>query len=240
MNIACYGDSLTAGIPGVSYVDILRQRWPQHTLLNYGRIDETVISLYWRITRQHLLMPVDVACLWIGTNDAIAVRSRAAAIYRMIRRQPQAQDAGEFQTYYRAILELLHAHAGQVVTASPLCIGEELSSPANQIVVRLSNVISQVSASYTNVRYLDLHAILGAKLAGKPISTYRAGSVSRVMLDALMLRSQMRIDRVAVRRGLHVTLDGVHLNSAGAQLVADAFMQALEDRLPNKVQQRMT
>ncbi len=240
MNIACYGDSLTAGIPGMSYVDILRKRLLQHTLLNYGRVDETVISLYWRITRQNLLMPVDVACLWIGTNDALAVRSRAAAIYRTIRRQPQAQDAREFHTYYRAILDLLHSHASQIITASPLCIGEDLSSPANQIVARLSTVIGQVSASYTNVRYLDLHAILGAKLAGKPISTYRPGNVLRVMLDALTLRSQMRIDRVAAGRGLHVTLDGVHLNSAGAQLVADAFMQALDDRLPHKVQQRTT
>jgi lysophospholipase L1-like esterase len=236
MNIACYGDSLTAGIPGVSYVDILRKRLPQYTLLNYSRIDETVISLYWRITRQKLLAPVDVACLWIGTNDAIGVRSRAAAIYRAIRRQPQAQDAREFRAYYRAILDLLHSHAGRVITASPLCIGEDLSSPANRVVARLSALIGQISASYSNSRYLDLHAILGSKLAGKPLSTYRAGNLLRVLLDALMLRSQKRIDRVAAGRGLHVTLDGVHLNSAGAQLVADAFMQALADRLPNNMQ----
>jgi lysophospholipase L1-like esterase len=239
MIIACYGDSLTAGIPGVSYVDILRKRLPQHTLLNYGRIDETVISLYWRINRQKLLAPVDVACLWIGTNDAIDVPSRAAAIYRTIRRQPQARDAREFHTYYCAILDLLSAHAGQVITASPLCIGEDLSSPANQIVARLSSLIGQVSASYTNVRYLDLHAILAAKLAGKPSSTYRPGNMLRVVLEALMLRSQERVDRVAAGRGLHVTLDGVHLNSAGAQLVADAFRQALDDRLPNDLQQKM-
>src|SRR5262245_59435733 len=61
----------------------------------------------------------------------------------------------------------------------------------------------------------------------------------RVVLDALMLRSQLRIDRVAAGRGLHITLDGVHLNSAGAQLVADAFMQALDDTLPGNLQQRM-
>ncbi len=59
------------------------------------------------------------------------------------------------------------------------------------------------------------------------------------MLDALMLRSQIRVDHVAAERGLYVTLDGVHLNSAGAQLVADAFMRALGDTLPGNVQQRI-
>ncbi len=90
------------------------------------------------MTRQKLLAPVDVACLWIGTNDAIGMPSRAAAIYRTIRRQPQAWDAREFYTYYQAILDLLHSHASQVITASPLCIGEDLSNPANQSVARLS------------------------------------------------------------------------------------------------------
>src|SRR5690554_2811517 len=41
IKIAFYGDSLTAGIPGVSYFNILRQRLPEHELLNFGQPDDT-------------------------------------------------------------------------------------------------------------------------------------------------------------------------------------------------------
>jgi lysophospholipase L1-like esterase len=49
----------------------------------------------------------------------------------------------------------------------------------------------------------------------------------RVLLDTLILRTDEEIDRKATERGLHLTLDGVHLNSAGAGLVAEAFAEAI-------------
>jgi hypothetical protein len=53
MNIALYGDSLTEGRAGVSYINLLQPLLPGHELLNYGRGGDTVISLYHRIAGQH-------------------------------------------------------------------------------------------------------------------------------------------------------------------------------------------
>ena len=46
MRIAFFGDSLTSGVPGSSYFAILRDRFPDDTLLNFGKGNDTVVSLY--------------------------------------------------------------------------------------------------------------------------------------------------------------------------------------------------
>jgi lysophospholipase L1-like esterase len=43
----------------------------------------------------------------------------------------------------------------------------------------------------------------------------------------LTLRTDRQIDGKAAERGLHLTLDGVHLNNVGATLVAEEFAAAI-------------
>jgi lysophospholipase L1-like esterase len=43
-----------------------------------------------------------------------------------------------------------------------------------------------------------------------------------------MLRNDAQVDAKAAQRGLHFTLDGVHLNSAGAALVAEMFLKIID------------
>lgn len=42
MKIACIGDSLTDGKPGVSFVKILKKRFPEIRFVNLGKAGETV------------------------------------------------------------------------------------------------------------------------------------------------------------------------------------------------------
>jgi lysophospholipase L1-like esterase len=49
------------------------------------------------------------------------------------------------------------------------------------------------------------------------------------LLDVLVLRTDEQIDAKAAERGLLLTLDGVHLNSAGARLVAAEFAAAIDN-----------
>jgi len=51
----------------------------------------------------------------------------------------------------------------------------------------------------------------------------------RVLLDAWTLRTDGQIDGKAAERGLHLTLDGVHLNSTGAKLVAEEFAAVIHN-----------
>ena len=71
MRIAFFGDSLTSGIPGCSYVALLRAQFPGDVLLNYGKGNDSVVSLCRRLTRMGFDEPFDIACLWVGVNDVL-------------------------------------------------------------------------------------------------------------------------------------------------------------------------
>ena len=108
-------------------------------------------------------------------------------------------------------------------------IGEDLENRWNQELAKLCKIIAALSESYGNVHYLDLRARFSEELAGRAISDYIPKSNIRIARDMLSLRTPAQIDAVARDRGLHLTLDGVHLNSAGAKIVAEAFLERMNN-----------
>ena len=225
MKIAFYGDSLTEGIAEASYLAYLRKLEPEHELINYGRGGDTVISLYRRIIRQKLDQPVDLSFLFVGVNDIFVLLSWNYPLLKAIFRQPWVKDVAEFTAYYQKTLALLTARASHVFAVSPLIIGEDVSNEWNKRVEALGEAIRQTD--YQNVDYIDLRADFISALNGHPISPYLPKSATRIGLDALLLRRNEQIDHQAATRGLHLTLDGVHLNSKGARLVAENFSKAI-------------
>jgi lysophospholipase L1-like esterase len=226
MRIAFAGDSLTAGRPGSSYFAALRERLAGQTLVNLGRGNDTVVSLYRRLARLHLGEPFDIAFLWIGVNDVAQGSPWTFQAIGLLKRQPRSRNLAEFRAYYQATLDLLRRYARRVVAVSMALKGEDVASPCNRELETFSKAIQELASCGARTEYLDVRAVMIERLAGKRISNYLPSSVIRVALDALTLRSDEQIDRQAAERGLHLTLDGIHLNSAGAQLVADCFMAA--------------
>ena len=106
MKIAFWGDSLTEGRPGSSYFNNLAARLPDHDLVNYGRGGDTAISLHKRILRMEPLEPVDMAFLWIGTNDVFLGLSFSLRVIGFLRRMPTSRDNVEFKEYLISIIKL--------------------------------------------------------------------------------------------------------------------------------------
>ncbi len=231
MRIAFIGDSLTEGIPGSSYVAILRERLPEHTLINLGEGNDTAVSLYRRLARLHFGEPFDIAFLWVGVNDLSGAMRWPFRLANTLLRKPRSKDVEEFRHYYWATLDLLCGHACRVIAVAPLLKGEDTGNPWNRELEVLSGTVEELALRYKQVEYLDLRPAFVARLAGQPISDYLPRSVVRVAMDALLLRSQEQIDRKAAERGLHVTLDGIHLNSAGAEIVAEMFLKVVFQQL---------
>jgi lysophospholipase L1-like esterase len=227
MRIAFVGDSLTSGQPGSSFVAILRQRLPDCTLVNLGRGNDTVISLYRRISRVHFAQPFDLAFLLIGINDVADHPPRSFRVVNALLRQVPARDTQEFCRYYGATLDVLCRQAKRVIAVSPLLKGEDISSTANRKVEQLAGVIQDLATQYAQVDYVDARSAFIRELDGKRTTDYLPTSVLRVMADTLTLRSDAQIDRKAAERGLHLTLDGIHLNRRGAEMVAEAFEEII-------------
>lgn len=227
MRIAFFGDSLTEGVPGVSVLGKLRAMLPEHELENHGRRGDTVMSLYRRIAQGRHRGRWDAAVLWVGVNDTLAKLSVGHSVLKRLMNQPAAENLLRFRDDYRRTVELLLENSARVFVVSPLFIGEELSNPWNKELGDLSTMIASVAASFDTVDFIDLRSRLSQRLATCPSSDYLPHRVSAIVCDTLFLRTPRAVDSVALGRGLRLTLDGVHLNSAGATAVAEVLWQSL-------------
>ncbi len=60
----------------------------------------------------------------------------------------------------------------------------------------------------------------------------------RVMVAVLFYKKDSRVDKISRGRGLHLTMDGIYLNSAGAQIVAEMYSSEIK-RSIDKIQNEM-
>ena len=174
-----------------------------------------------------------MAFLWVGVNDAGDLTSWTFQVANWLLGQPRARDLAEFRATYRRLLDRLCRDAGRVIAVAPALKGEDVGNRWNQELGVLARTIEGLAADYERADYLDLRAVFAEALARRRIADYTPDNALRVALDIVTLRNDAQVDRRAARRGLHLTLDGVHLNSTGAALVAEAFLRAIEMHHPH-------
>ncbi len=223
MKVAFYGDSLTAGIPGASYVEKIRQQVPLHTIYNYGKINDTALSLYHRIRTQHLDQTVDIAFIFVGVNDLLVEQSQ---VFSRIRRY-WARNDDEFRQHYLLLLEMVGTFARRVICVSPLFIGESFNSYAQQRLGHRAAIIEALTRIQPQTEYLDIRSTFIEVIRHKTLVADFKRNMLKSLWDALMYRSDTAILQISDERGLHYTIDGVHLNMAGAEIVAVACLGVL-------------
>jgi lysophospholipase L1-like esterase len=213
---------------------------PGDELINLGKSNDTVISICRRVRGMRLQHPFDLAFLWVGVNDAACCESRLARLASQLRGQRRARDLDEFRDYYSKTLQLVNAAALKSVAVAPLLKGEDLSNPTNRQIAGLAQQIERATSDRSQTCYLDPRPAFERYLADKPISSYRTRGTLHVAWDVLRLQECDQVDAKSAKRGLWVTLDGVHLNSTGAEMVARAFVQCVEMHRSRQGQRRIS
>lgn len=228
LRIAFLGDSLTAGFPGTAYLDILEPRLPRHHLYNYGKGGDTIKSLCRRLLKTRLDDPFDIIFLWVGVNDVLVHVSPLYPTIKRLRRQPWAKDKDELEEDYRLLLEHVVPKTRHLFTVSPLFIGEDLSSPWNTRLVEVGEQMRTLSQGYSNITYIDLRDQFVSRLRHKDPAPYTPRNPLQILFDVLKLKRPQETGADSYVRRFHFTIDGVHLNSTGASLVADVFQQKIQ------------
>lgn len=234
------GDSLTEGLYGASYVERIAAALSggeyglQGEALNAGHSGETVASLLARIDdliEQHrptwLILAVGCNDVWLPWLSAHSLGWRLWLGYRRLRtgRGPTT-DLDKFTAAYRALIDRAH-HAGvRVLACTTSPVGERLSSAINSQMARLNGVIKHVAAD----RQVPVADVWQAFVEALALLPHRSGYLSAEWLFTWLDRRRFRTmegDEMARRRRLHLTCDGVHLNSRGADLWAAVVLEAL-------------
>jgi lysophospholipase L1-like esterase len=228
MRIAFFGDSLTEGKFGVSFIDSLKLELPSYELLNYGEGGDTVISLYRRISQMQPGLETDLAFIWIGVNDVFGQMTWIYRLINAVRKKPYASNRAQFSSFYRTILDLLLEHSKMIITIPPLFLGEDLNNKWNRKLDEFTAHIRALSDEFERVEFADLREAFMERLEEGSVSSYLPTSMIRFARDKSTCSTIEEIDRRSSARGLAFTLDGVHLNSTGAELVAGFFRELIE------------
>ena len=235
------GDSLTAGNFGESYVARIAAAFdhgdarPTRHLVNAGRDADTLRALLARIDQPLHQHQPDWVILAIGLNDVwlswLADHSLIWKVWLWVRRirlgQTPTTDLDQFAALYRTLIDKAANQAqARVLACTTSCCGERLSSPLNHRLARLNGVVKGVAAD-RGVPVADVWQAFMEELA--PLtqpSAYLPGEWLFSQMDRSRLATTPP-DEISQRRRLHLTIDGIHLNSRGADLWANAILAAL-------------
>lgn len=209
----------------------MKKRFPSNNLINYGKNGDTVVSLFNRLKKLDLTEDNDIAFLWIGTNDVFVNITQSFRVAKSCSFQLWSKSDEDFYNYYKKTLLFLEKKARKIFTISPLFIGEDITNIWNKKLDQLSKIIFKISKEFPSVTYIDIRKEFYSKLEKHGnISKFLQKSVPGVVFDGLLNRNPEKIDQTSDARGLKFTIDGVHLNTAGAELCAKIFAEIIESR----------
>ena len=204
MRIAFLGDSLTEGRPGESFLARLGPLLPDDRLLNHGRAGDTIPGLLARLEAGELAS-ADLAVVWIGTNDAFLGDWYLPPLPESGGGGPGdgcAVDSGMDDVggrAARALRPLYERILDLTLARAPLavCVPPVLPDPFEQggIADRVAGIGAMAAAA--------------AEARGSRARPFELASAFAAA--------------AAGRPHAHFTLDGVHLNARGADVVAAAF-----------------
>lgn len=220
MKVAFFGDSITEGVPGVSFVDIVQKTLPDIELVNFGKGGDTVSSLKRRIQKIEDLRTFDVFVLYIGTNDVFGRINVKHKFLKLTMNQLPTKNPTTFKASYRKLIQYLLKYNKKILILPPLLVGEELNNQWNKQVETLANIVEEQAKFFTSITFIDMRNIFVENLKGKKISSYLPTSLLSIKKDVDNLKTPSIVDSKSKERGLHLTLDGVHINSKGANIIA--------------------
>lgn len=227
MRIVFLGDSITEGVPGVSYVDTIRSANEDLDIVNRGKGGDTVASLLKRVEKMSDLESFDVFVLFIGINDIFGKLSWQYKFFKALRNQKAAKDHIQFEEKYKELLTSLSTFNKKIIVVPPLLLGEDLSNSWNNQVIELVNIVERLVADNQNSIYLNARTVFIDELHDKEISKYLPLSLIEVVKDVAQLKNSAQVDYRSKERGLYLTLDGVHINSIGAKILSSIILEEL-------------
>ena len=222
--IACIGDSLTHGNIGQSWVDYLRQEFPNDVFLNEGINGNTAWQVIQRLDPILQCKP-DLIILMIGTNDALGSFDINSGLrYKKNNELPEVPTLEKYKEHLNELIEKIGIQSKIAICTLPP-IGENVNSEVNQHVNLFNDYIKLIA----NQKKLSLLPVSDALWSDIQSRTYplkleynpKARLIMRRILGGifhhyLFKKSWNDISRA---KGQWILFDQIHLNERGAEIV---------------------
>jgi lysophospholipase L1-like esterase len=237
--VACVGSSTTASKGTYRWIAELESR-PQNArfrFVNFGVGGDLSFNTVRRVRRVSDLRP-DRAIILIGTNDILAgVFPNFRRVVRVWKGLPHEPTAQRFRENLGLITRRLRRETDARIALSSLApVGEDphsvdaVQSRLNGLCGAYNDVIREVSAR-EGTDYIEFHEAFHDELdrskTAKPFTRFSFSSFYRDYLvrEMILRRSFDEISRI---NGWQFHIDGIHLNTRGGRILADAVQRFLD------------
>jgi lysophospholipase L1-like esterase len=230
------GDSITHGRIGVNYIEMIEDRFEDRNVdfINAGVNSELAWNLLQRVDRVIQCDP-DIVTILVGTNDSNAsMTEKTMKSYVKRMKLPRDPDIDFYRNSLSSLIEALKNQTNaKIALISIPTIGEDSCDPAFTRSSEYSKVVQEVSNEKA-VIYLPLHELMVERLqsssieATYPYKRYFLGILKGIIMHYLLRK---RWDDIASASGFSLHVDYLHLNTAGAQLVADMIAKFISSTL---------
>ncbi len=229
MKVLCFGDSITQGRPGVTYLKYLDGGYK-----NYGIGGDTLLSLSSRIKPYIESARYERFIIEVGANDILLpfLMSYSPVWSRVVERtisrgKTPCRDLRHFTEAYESLLLSLGKNKKSACVVSIPCIGEDtrsvLNKQADSYNLVIKELCSELGFEYTDFNSWQKRVINSRK---NDDIYFISRNPFDVIFDSL-LTTYLHLDtRLSKKRDLAVTVDGVHLNSVGAKGLAEMIKNA--------------
>ncbi|MBN1410820.1 MAG: hypothetical protein JW969_08235 [Spirochaetales bacterium] len=221
------GNSITRGKIGCSYMPFIAECFPGYELMNLGQDGDTVSGIMQR-TLVHLQRDsnYDAVIIIGGHNDIILPEFEHKSpfhktIVRNLRRTGSipAGDYNDFISIYRIFIDKLkNITPVPLAVATLSCINEDLSVSTNKKRKIYNQGIRNIAVE-KNVELVDIAEEFNRVLQNAPCQDYLMDDIfPSYIFDVWKSKTKKGLDRLSQKRLLHLTIDGIHLNSRGAEI----------------------
>jgi lysophospholipase L1-like esterase len=223
MKIAFLGDSLTWGGYGGNFVDEVRDRLPDHEIINAGEGGDTVVNLLSRLD-DVLADEPDGVFILIGGNDAIShSQPGARGYYRWKNAAPPDghMTVDQFTKAFRDLLTQLQLQHVQVWVALPMI---EYNPTVVEAVQQFNNHMRMIAGSF-NIDVLDLMAHF------PPQNIKDRPPLDQQYILTIRERGESGwndFEAERKREGYTWSFDGLHLTPASAKRLAQIIVEFLD------------
>lgn len=234
MTVTFIGDSLTAGKLGIPYLKSVTLP-PETAIVNRGRDGDTVAGVRARLDEVLRTDTASVLVIQVGANDTLLpeMARRGGEWTPFIAQMTAAgsiptPNPDEFEALYEELLAAAEAWGTpRVIGVTVPPLGENLNSERNRHRGQLNMRIRRAVEGY-GVHLADAAAAFEDELKGvEPPSDYFFQSPREFTADLRRLRRERGAEKLTEERGLHLTMDGAHLNECGAALMARTISAAV-------------
>ncbi|MEG1596780.1 MAG: SGNH/GDSL hydrolase family protein [Bacilli bacterium] len=233
MKTVFVGDSLTSGLPGVSYWKHLKDKT---NLINKGIGGDTLFGVTKRINRMlsnHKYDDIEKYIIEVGANDILVPILEEHSKYwdkfvdlkKEVLNCIPTNNINKFEEQYEELIRLLKSHNKKIgIIGLPIVENDDLGIDEK---FKEYNIIVKKLAKKHNISYVDLRK-MEEELKTKKGNLYVWGKTNMgLMLDTVKTSVLPFSMQISQKRELEVTVDSIHLNELAAKKLAELIEDSL-------------